>query len=116
MSLALLLLPARSADPKESLFPFGRRGGIESGLLNAPSVSSLLLGFTSRLNCSLGSFRGRSLCGLFCASDDPHTGTAAELVGQAGKSLSGIDLPAEPLSCSALPTYRNRCWPTAEDP
>jgi hypothetical protein len=64
VSLALPLLPARSADRKESLFPFRRRGGIESGLLNAPSLSSLFLGFTSRLNCSLGSFRGRTLCGL----------------------------------------------------
>src|SRR5215469_8823403 len=36
MSFALLLLPARSADRKKSLLPFGRRGG----------------------------FRGRSLCGF----------------------------------------------------
>ena len=42
VSLALLLLPARSADRKESL----------------------LLGFAGRLSCSLGSFRGRSLCGF----------------------------------------------------
>ena len=64
MSLALLLLPARSADRKKSLLPFGRRGRLESGLLDAPRLSSLLLGFASRLSCSLGSFRGRSLCGL----------------------------------------------------
>ena len=44
-----------------SLLPLGRRGGVESGLLNAPRLSSLLLGFASRLSCSLGSFRGRSL-------------------------------------------------------
>ena len=68
-----LLLPARSADRKESLFPFRRRGGIESGLLNAPSLSSVFLGFTSRLNCSLGSFRGRTLCGLarYSLASDP---------------------------------------------
>jgi hypothetical protein len=63
MSLALLL-PARFADRKKSLLPFGRRGGLESGLLNAPRLSSLLLGFASRLRCSLGRFRGRSLCGF----------------------------------------------------
>jgi len=62
-SLALLL-PARSADRKKSLLPFGRLGGLKSGLLNAPRFSSLLLGFASRLSCSLGSFRGRSLCGF----------------------------------------------------
>jgi hypothetical protein len=64
VSLALLLLPARSADGKESLLPCGRGGGGESRLLNAPRLSSLLLGFASRLSCSLGSFRGRSLCGF----------------------------------------------------
>ena len=58
MSLALLL-PARFADRKKSLLPFGRRGGLESGLLNAPRLLSLLIGFASRLSCSLGSFRGR---------------------------------------------------------
>jgi hypothetical protein len=64
VSLALLLLPARSADRKKSL-QFGRRGGVESGLLNEPRLSSLLLGFASRLEgCSLGSFRGRSFCGF----------------------------------------------------
>jgi hypothetical protein len=63
VSLALLL-PARSADRKKSL-QFGRRGGGESGLLNEPRLSSLLLGFTGRLEgCSLGSFRGCSLCGF----------------------------------------------------
>jgi hypothetical protein len=41
MSLALLLLPARSADRKKSLLPFGRRGGLESGLLNAQANSTL---------------------------------------------------------------------------
>ena len=71
VSLALLL-PTRSADRKKSLL-FGRRGGIESGLLNAPSLSSLFLGFTSRLNCSLGSFRGRTFCGLarYSLASDP---------------------------------------------
>ena len=64
MSLALLVLPARSADRKKSLLPFGRRGGIESGLLNAPRLLSLLLGFAGGFSCSLGSFRGRSLCGF----------------------------------------------------
>jgi len=58
MSLALLL-SARSADRKKSLLPFGRRGGLVSGLLNAPRLLSLLIGFASRLSCSLGSFRGR---------------------------------------------------------
>ena len=66
MTLALLLLPARSADRKKSLLPFGRRGGIAPGLLNAPRLSGLLLGFAGGLRCSLGSFRGRSLCGLAC--------------------------------------------------
>ena len=66
VSLALLLLPARSADRKESLLPFGGRGGIEAGLLNALRFSSLLLGFAGRLSRSLGSFCGRSLCGLAC--------------------------------------------------
>jgi hypothetical protein len=64
VSLALLLLPARSANRKKSLLPFGRRGGVESGLLNAPRLSGLLLGFAGGLSCSLGSFRGRSLCGF----------------------------------------------------
>jgi hypothetical protein len=44
MSLALLFLPACSADCKKSLLPFVRQGGIESGLLNAPRLASLLLG------------------------------------------------------------------------
>ena len=57
-------LPARLADRKESLLPCGRRGGVESRLLNAPRLSSLLRGFASSLSCSLGSFRGRSLCGF----------------------------------------------------
>ena len=43
-----------------------RRGGVESGLLNAPRLASLLLGFAGRLMCSLGSFRDRSLCGVAC--------------------------------------------------
>ena len=59
-----LLLPARSADRKESLLPCGRRCGVESGLLNAPRLSSLLLGFAGGLSCSFGSFCGRSLCGF----------------------------------------------------
>jgi hypothetical protein len=63
-SSLLLLLPARSADRKKSL-QFGRRGGVEPGLLKEPSLSILLLGFAGRLEgCSLGSFRGRSLCGF----------------------------------------------------
>jgi hypothetical protein len=40
MSLAFLLLSACSANRKKGL-PFGRRGGIESGLFNAPRLSSL---------------------------------------------------------------------------
>jgi hypothetical protein len=64
ISLALLLLPARSADRKKSFLPFGRRGGIASGLLNALRLPSLLLGFAGGSSCSLSSFRGRSLCGL----------------------------------------------------
>src|SRR5262249_20886425 len=64
VSLALLLLPAGSADRKKSLH-FGRRGGVESGLLEEPRRSSLLLGFVGCLEgCSRGSFRGRSLCGF----------------------------------------------------
>jgi len=66
VSLALLLFPARSTDRKKGLFPFGRGGGLESGLLNAPRLSCILLGFAGRLNCGLGSLRGRSLCGFAC--------------------------------------------------
>src|SRR5262249_2383489 len=66
MSFALFLLPARSADRKKSLFPFGRRGGVEPGLLNAPRLLSLLLGLAGGLSCSLDRFGGRSLCGLAC--------------------------------------------------
>ena len=66
VSLALLLFPARSADRKKSLLPFGRRGGIEPGLLKAPRLSSLLLGFAGGLGCSLGGFRSSLLCGLAC--------------------------------------------------
>jgi hypothetical protein len=73
VSLALLLLPARSADRKKSLLPFGRRGGIEPGLLNAPRLLSLLLGSVGGLSCSLVGFRGSSLCGLACCplASDP---------------------------------------------
>src|SRR5262249_4458302 len=72
VSLALLL-PARSADGKKSLLPFGRRGGIASGLLNAPRLSSFLLGFAGGLSRSLGSFRSHSLCGFvcYCLASDP---------------------------------------------
>ena len=66
MPLALLLFPARSADRKKGLLPFGRRRGIASGLLNAARLSSLLLGFAGSSSRSLGSFRGRSLCGFTC--------------------------------------------------
>jgi len=66
VTLALLLLPARSADRKKRLLPFGRRGGIASGLLNAPRLSGLLFGFARGFSCSLGSFGGRSLCGFAC--------------------------------------------------
>ena len=66
VSLALLLLPARSADRKKSLLPFGRRGGVESGLLDARLLSCLLLGCAGCLSCGLGSFRGRSRCGFPC--------------------------------------------------
>src|SRR6516164_2523629 len=64
VSLALFLLPARSADRKKGLLPFGRRGGVESGLLSALRLSCLLLGFAGGLSCGLGSFHGRSLCGF----------------------------------------------------
>jgi hypothetical protein len=63
-SLALLLFPARSTDRIKSLLPLGRRGGIESRLLNASRLSSFLLGFAGGLSRGLGSFRGRSLCGF----------------------------------------------------
>ena len=66
VSLALPLprLPAHSAARKNS-FPFGRRGGLESGLLNEPRLSSLLLGFAFRVESrSFGSFRGRSFYGF----------------------------------------------------
>ena len=74
VSLALLL-SARSADRKESLLPFGGRGGIEAGLLNALRFSSLLLGFAGRLSRSLGSFRGRSLCGFARSAARCSSGT-----------------------------------------
>jgi hypothetical protein len=41
MSLAFLLLSARSADRKKGLLPFDRRSGFASGLFNAPRLSSL---------------------------------------------------------------------------
>ena len=66
MSLAPLLFPARSADRKKSFLPFGRRGSIEPGLLKAPRLSSLLLGFAGSSSCSLDGFRRSSLCGLEC--------------------------------------------------
>jgi hypothetical protein len=66
VSLALLLLPARSAERKKSLLAFGGRGGGESGLLNAARLASLLLGVAGGLSCGRGSFRGRSLCGFPC--------------------------------------------------
>ena len=47
-SLALLRLPARSAESKNSL-PFGRRGGVELGLLSEPRRSSLFLDLACRL-------------------------------------------------------------------
>src|SRR6516165_6750199 len=53
MSFALLLLPARSADRKKSLLPFGRRGGVESGLLNAPRLSKVDLVLAESLLVSL---------------------------------------------------------------
>jgi hypothetical protein len=64
LSPALLGLPACSAESKNSL-PFGRRGGVESGLLGEPHRLGLLFGFACRLERrSLGSFRSRSLCGF----------------------------------------------------
>jgi hypothetical protein len=59
--LALLFLPARSADRKKSLLPFGRRGGISSGLLKAPCRLSFVFGFADGLSCSLARF-----CGFAC--------------------------------------------------
>jgi hypothetical protein len=50
---------------------------------------------------------------VFCDSDDTHTGDRGGARREAGISLSGIASPAEPLGCSALPTYRNSCWLTA---
>jgi hypothetical protein len=72
---------------RKSLLPFGRRAGIASGLLNAPCLSSLLLGFAGGLSFSLGSFRGCSLCGFACyrlASDplsfcDPDVASCDDL-------------------------------------
>ena len=64
LSPALLRLPAHSAESKNSL-PFGRRGGVESGLLGEPRRSSLLVDLACRLvSCSLGSFRSCSLRGF----------------------------------------------------
>jgi hypothetical protein len=61
-SPALLRLPARSAESKNSL-PFGRRGGVESGLLGEPGRSSLLFDLACRLESrSLGSFCSGALC------------------------------------------------------
>jgi hypothetical protein len=96
MSLALLLLPARSADRKKSLLPFGRRGSVESGLLNAPRHSSLLLGFASRLSYSLGSFRGRSLCGFACyrLASDSLSFSDPDVAG--GDDLGSSLYPPEP--------------------
>ena len=61
LSPALLRLPARSAESKNSL-PFGRCGGVESSLLGEPRRSSLLFDLACRLESrSLGSFRSCSL-------------------------------------------------------
>ena len=84
MSLALLLFPAGSADRKKSLL-FGRRGGLESRLLKAPRLSSLVLGFAGRLaSGSLGSFRGRSLCGFarYFLSSDPLSFSVPDVAGR----------------------------------
>src|ERR1700760_4497418 len=63
-SLSLFLLSARSADRKKNLH-FCRRGGVQSGLLKEPCLSSLLLSFARRLEgCSLGSLRCRLLRGF----------------------------------------------------
>ena len=102
VSLALLLFPARFADRKESLLPFGRRGGIASGLLNAPRLSSLLLGFTGGLRCSLGSFRGRSLCGLtfYRLASDPLSFRNPDVAG-------GDDLRSRLYSPQPSRVFRN---------
>jgi hypothetical protein len=96
VSLALLLFPARSADRKKSLLPFGCRGSIEPGLLKAPRLSSLLLGFAGGLSCSLGGFRGSSLCGLACyrLASDPLSFRDPDIAG-------GDDLGSSPLFASA---------------
>jgi len=103
MPVALLLLPARSAYRKKSLLPFGRRGGIASGLLNAPRLSSFLLRFTSRLSCSLGSFRGRSLCGLtfYRLASDPLSFRDPDVAG-------GDDLRSSLYSPQPGGVFRNR--------
>ena len=59
LSPALLRLPAHSAESKNSL-PFGRRGGVESGLFSEPRRLSLLVD----LACRLVSFRSGSLRGF----------------------------------------------------
>jgi len=102
VSLALFLLPARSADRKKSLLPFGRHGGIASGLLNAPRLSSLLLGFAGGLSCSLGSFRGRLLCGLAChrLASDPLSFRDPDVAG-------GDDLRSSPYSPQPSGVFRN---------
>ena len=102
MSFALLLLPARSADRKKSLLPFGRRGGVESGLLNTPRLSSLLLGFADRLSCSLGSFRGRSLCcfARYRLASDPLTFRDPDVAG-------GDDLRSSLYSPEPSRVFRN---------
>ena len=103
VSLALLLLSARSADRKESLLPFGGRGGIEAGLLNALRFSSLLLGFTGRLSCSLSSFRGRSLCCFACyrLASNPFSFRDQDVAG-------GDDLRSSLYSLQPSGVFRNR--------
>ena len=102
MRLALLLFPARSADRKKSLLPLGRRRGIASGLLNASSLSSLLLGFAGGLSCSLGSFRGCSLCGLtfYRLASDPFSFRDSDVAG-------GDDLRSSLYSPEPSRVFRN---------
>jgi hypothetical protein len=100
--LRFFLFRPAPADRKKSLLPFGRRGGVESGLLNALRLSCLLLGFAGGLSCSLGSFCGRSLCGFACyrLASDPLSFRDPDVAG-------GDDLRSSLYSPQPSGVFRN---------
>jgi hypothetical protein len=82
---------------------FGRRGGVESGLLIEPRHSGLLLGLACRLESrSLGSFHRRSLCGFvrYHLASDPLSFRDPDVAGRG-------DLGSSLYSFQPLGVFRN---------